>query len=457
MLAAEGQPGWFGWFAGVIPADARRFRVTDPELAAIVTAAGAEVVETAPDVEIVPMEDLRGDAPYAVVRLDPSFAEGNALLHRTATRVRAFVQTQAGAFRARRALRRCGYPSQVVVRWDLGQVLRRPGPRDPKYRPRIAERLPSGAVVVGCPSPEVRTVLDDVAERAAREVGEPFEPGWPTVRGSGVLLAVADRVVLKVAVGPARREIERHAAALDLLRAQPDEVVAARTPRMLARGQAGLAYWSLERRVAGTEPAALNDALVSDCLDFLVALHAVGGEQGSTVSLVTCAKIVGRFCRPDHRGALLALAGEREDDLASLPRGMCHGDFWRGNLLAENGRLSGVVDWSAAGTGRLPLLDLLNLLASAREPKHFGRALVEYLLPWARTGGDELSRAYFERLGLEVGPEGLEALVVAYWLERSARELDSYGDRARRPIWLLENIELVVPELSVADRMGVRP
>jgi aminoglycoside phosphotransferase (APT) family kinase protein len=136
---------------------------------------------------------------------------------------------------------------------------------------------------------------------------------------------------------------------------------------------------------------------------------------------------------------------------------MCHGDFWRGNLLAENGRLSGVVDWSAAGTGRLPLLDLLNLLASAREPKHFGRALVEYLLPWARTGGDELSRAYFERLGLEVGPEGLEALVVAYWLERSARELDSYGDRARRPIWLLENIELVVPELSVADRMGVRP
>jgi hypothetical protein len=457
MTAAAGPPGWHGWLAAVIPADARRFRVADPELAAVVAAAGAEIVDSAPDVEIAPVDELRGDARCAVVRLGPALAEGNALLPRIATRVQAFAEMQAGAFRACRMLRRRGYPFSAVVQWDLGQVLRGPGSRDPRHRLSLAERLPGAAIVVGSRSPAGRTVLDDVAERAARTVGEPrFDPGWPTVRGSGVLIARSDRLVLKVAVGSARREIERHAEALELVRAaDPPEVVAERTPELLARGEAGLGYWSLERRVAGAEPGALDDALAADCLDFLVALHAAGGEDAPRGSLVERAEVVARFCPPEQRGGLVALSQGLERKLASLPRGMSHGDFWKGNLLAENGRLQGVVDWSAAGSGRLPLLDLLNLLTAEREPKHFGRALLEYLLPWAYAGGDDLSRAYFQRLGLDVGSDRLEALVVAYWLERSARELESYGDRARRPVWLLENVELVVREL-VDGRAGGR-
>lgn len=45
-----------------------------------------------------------------------------------------------------------------------------------------------------------------------------------------------------------------------------------------------------------------------------------------------------------------------------------HGDFWLGNLLFSAGgtRAAGIVDWDAAGSGELPLIDLLHLLLYTR-------------------------------------------------------------------------------------------
>ena len=97
------------------------------------------------------------------------------------------------------------------------------------------------------------------------------------------------------------------------------------------------------------------------------------------------------------------------------------------------------------------------MLTAEREPRYFGRALVEYLLPWARGGGDDLSRAYCERLGLDVGSQRLEALAFAYWLDRAARELETYGDRARRPVWLYENVERVTRALASGRRPAAVP
>jgi hypothetical protein len=59
----------YGWLAAVIPADARRFRVADPALAAVLTDAGADLIGDSLDVEIGAVRELRGDAAVSIALL----------------------------------------------------------------------------------------------------------------------------------------------------------------------------------------------------------------------------------------------------------------------------------------------------------------------------------------------------------------------------------------------------
>ena len=157
------------------------------------------------------------------------------------------------------------------------------------------------------------------------------------------------------------------------------------------------------------------------------------------------------FCRGAHRDVVLELGRNLDRELAHLPRGFSHGDFWTHNLLVEGNRLQGVIDWDSAMPGRLPLVDLLHLLLSAHREgtrEYLGPALVRHQLPWAETGGDEVVRSYCERLGIEVDATLLSRLVLAYWLSRVALELRSAPDRARRPVWMRNNVELVLDALA---------
>ena len=66
-----------------------------------------------------------------------------------------------------------------------------------------------------------------------------------------------------------------------------------------------------------------------------------------------------------------------------------------------------MVDWDAAGPGRLPLIDLLHLRhMNEHRPADldWGPTLVEHLLPWARAGGDDPARDYCRRVGIEPTP-----------------------------------------------------
>jgi hypothetical protein len=155
---------------------------------------------------------------------------------------------------------------------------------------------------------------------------------------------------------------------------------------------------------------------------------------------------------PTAAAAVRRLAERVTATVAHLPRGFAHGDFWSGNVLAVDGRLSGVIDWDAAGPGRLPLLDLLHLRANAlrggRRATSLGEDVVHSLLPWARAGGDGPTRAFAAELGFDVTPTLLEALVAAYWLDYVAYQLRLYVDRARRPRWLRENVTNVAAALG---------
>jgi hypothetical protein len=442
------------WLAAVLPASTRRVRVEDPALASTLAEAGAELVDREPDVEIASAEGLRGDAAAAIIPLEAVLPEGGSRPVRALRRTTGFARIRLQARRSQGALERRGYEHLRVVPWEWEQVVGLPGRRGLSQSLRLPERMPLGALVVGSKRQEP-TVFDEALAQAEKESGERIQASWPLVRQGG-LVAIGDTAVLRVAVGPASRELTLLRSALEALAAaSPPSTVSARVPRLIAGGRTVLADWSLEQRLPGSVPGAeLTPDLLADCVEFLADLHLAGrGTTTQTESFAELATIVSATCDPEPAVSVQQLGASLDRELGDLPRGFGHGDFWTRNLLTERGRLTGVVDWHLGSPGRLPAVDLLHLRLSAvfqRRRQYLGEALVEQLLPWARSGGDDVLQAYCVRIGIDLDARQLEALVKAYWLTRTARELQIYADRVERPRWLQGNVRTVVRALAMA-------
>jgi CelD/BcsL family acetyltransferase involved in cellulose biosynthesis len=275
-----------------------------------------------------------------------------------------------------------------------------------------------------------------------------------------VIVGLARQGVLRVAVGPARRQMESQAAGLAVLRdAGLPAANADRVAWLLASGREGLADWTLERRLPGRPaPFPLPERTRRESLDFLVDLFGAAAGSEPRTSTAADAALVARFCGPAEGAALRRLGERAEQALADVTRGYAHGDFWAGNLLTEGERLTGVADWDAAGAGRLPVLDLMHLAITAERPlppDGWGQAIVDRLLPWAREGADPQLREYLAAIGLEAGPERLEDLVVAYWLDRLAYQLGIYAELTRNERFVRRNVGPVLAALR--ERRRPRP
>jgi aminoglycoside phosphotransferase (APT) family kinase protein len=240
-------------------------------------------------------------------------------------------------------------------------------------------------------------------------------------------------------------QIDNALAALDRLRGHdlPD-VVTERVPWPLQRGREGLTDWALERLLPGTRaPRDVPRPLLDDCIDFLVALGRVGGADPAR-TFAELAETVADVLPRERRGPLDEVAAVIERRLAGIARCFAHGDFFAGNILSDGGRLSGVVDWDSAGSGRLPLLDLFHLLVTRAGPfadHEWGDAVVGRILPLARQGGDDAVRRYCGEVGIPADPALLETFVWAYWLDYSAYQLRTHLLRRSQPQWIERNVE----------------
>ena len=433
----------------MLPAAARRFRVTDARLAAALSVGGAQLVDGSPDVEIAGRpEHLRGDAPVAVVSLGrPGWTRGS-LPARIAKRSAASARVRVQAVAAARALRRLGYPSTETATWDLGHAFR--GTGSIFARPTV-EYLPQCALVFGRREEAGQSLADAALADAGAATGSAFTPRRLSARG-GVMLAFTEQGLVRMAVGPGRRQIREQVDALAVLRNGGAPAALARlVPWPSASGRTGIADWSVEPLLPGASPQPpLADELLAECLDALVALHSVGGPGDPPASLAKSAAVVARVCA-EAEATIVQETGRRLDAaLGGVPRGFGHGDFHSENLLIDGGRLAGVVDWDSAGPGRLALLDVLHLTLTSRgHPLDlaWGPTLVSELLPWARRGGDALAREYCARVGMDPEPRLLEMLVVAYWLERAASQLASHAEHWEDRDWIDSNIQSVARSL----------
>jgi hypothetical protein len=340
----------------------------------------------------------------------------------------------------------------TVIPWDYDQPVQLPGGGG--YRRGVLELLPERVVVVAHRRAPAETLLERVTGTAAALIGAPVRYRWPLSR-AGVLVTVADSCVVRIAVGPAGNRLMAQGQILAALAGGPREV-AGRIPQPMITGTEGLGAWSVEPRIPGaTLTGAMPESVLSECLDFLVALHGIGSRTPAR-SIADDARRCAERCVSERQHAdLIALGEELELLLADVPRGFGHGDFWMGNLLSDGERLCGVIDWDGGGPGRLPLVDLVHLQVSGvREGTHLtlGHAILETQLQAARNGGDPLMRTYCERIGLHPNPEILEGLVLAFWIERNALELDLRPDIIT-DTWIDDNINHVLNTLRHEGRL----
>lgn len=431
-----------GWLPAVVPADAERIRTTDAELAAALEDAGAVLVDGESDVEIVhDASELTGEAALAIVAVVGPESRAGPRLVRAGRRALHSGRARVLAARARRALRARRYEDGGTIFWDLPDRVRLPGLTE------AGARLPRYALVIGRRGPRrpsaVETAVDEA--RAGR-------PSWASTRAGLVVLGVQG-ALLRVAIGPTRAEIDNGVAALDALRAlSPPPEVADRVPWPAGRGRIGLADWSLERLLEGsTPPRSVPEPLFRDCLDFLSALGRLRSE--TRVPLSELAAEVESVCRRQTVPRLQQVAERLERRLAGVPRCFAHGDVFAGNLLVQDEHLTGVVDWDAAGPGRLPLIDLFHLQVTrsgAYADADWGRVLLERLLPMAGAGGDDAVRRLCSEVGIDPDPAILEPLVLAYWLDHVAYQLKAHPVRRAQPAWIEGNVELVLRSATEA-------
>ncbi len=216
----------------------------------------------------------------------------------------------------------------------------------------------------------------------------------------------------------AARSVEREAAQLAEVGAQPLGPVAATIPQVVATvehlgrpvlvmtalpGQSMLAAYHSWRHTARRKAVAADFAAAGGWLAGLQRATAGTGQASLAQLLDGAAESIGRrFAgQPGAEADLAELAG-LAGRLAGhrTPASVVHGDFWPGNLLVDRGRVLGVIDWEAARPSGSPAGDL------ARFATSYSLYLDRHTRPGRRVAGHQGLRAGRWGAGVEYAIDG---------------------------------------------------
>jgi glycosyltransferase involved in cell wall biosynthesis len=380
----------------------------------------------------------------------PGVLDGQSRAARVLELLLSPVQATSAAVHASRLARSLRRRGLSVATYATGERTRAYGLGPGGVRRR--RRLPVGRLVVAAQGGLPPSFVDRAIAAASQHVGAPLRRDSVTVTQSAKLVVelrdpLGRRFVLHVAAGRARALQERSSVRLAELESDAlAPALRSRVPWPIARGETGAALWVLEPRAAGRHPRRMTGRLWRECLDVLVELHGCardGAEpDGPSSELSEQARAIGLHVDAALAVALSRIANRLADRLADAPLGWAHGDMWPDNLLVRRGRLNVIIDWDWASRRSLPMLDLIDLIASTergRRGEPPGPRFLRLVWPLARSGGDDRMRAYAHRTGTPADAGTLEALAVASWLAHVARDLLPFAHR-QRAAWLEQNV-----------------
>jgi hypothetical protein len=360
-------------------------------------------------------------ARFAVWGREPTWtAAGRGLTRSAARRERALAQLRARP------------PGRLAVtgvhRWSHDFV-------EARHLPRTLSWLRGGLLVEMSADARIQRVIDVAATAAGltRRVDAMHFGAGGQISARGEVRP-GGQVVLRVAAAGSPVEPSRAADALVELESHSLPLI----PRLAAHGHAGPAAWTTETLLPGRRAGSLSPALVAAVADFCARLPRDGSPPAAFASDI--AGLIDRL--PRFREPLLELEARAAPVIAGLPSVLRHGDLWRGNLLVEDGALTGVVDWDAWHRSGVPGTDLLHLVASARAfatRQSFGELMRER--PWERASFTAAAAGYWRSLGIDPTRETLEAIGLAWWTMHTKANLQRHPHMVADERWLKRTVE----------------
>jgi hypothetical protein len=129
-----------------------------------------------------------------------------------------------------------------------------------------------------------------------------------------------------------------------------------------------------------------------------------------------------------------------------VARGWVHGDFNAANVLADDGHISGIVDWDTADPDSPVVTDVPMLLLwpnDAHGPE-LGQQVLHGL-----TAPDDLTRVIADVQRRRGGEElDIRTAVLLVWLRHVGANLADHPDYAANPIWMHRNVRAVLKGLD---------
>ena len=328
----------------------------------------------------------------------------------------------------------------------------------PTFGPLAGRRLRAQARRIA-PAALVRLGGPDAA---GWRLGEPFEG-----RGDTNVFAVRDddeSPALLKATGSrqGRLQLERQVRVLAALHDDPRLGPWARlVPRTLGVGEVEGLYFVLESRLRGADSRRLPEAervrVIPLALETIAELQArtrsVAAVDAATLDrwVREPAAHVREVVRGALRAALDALAARLVGALSGrvVARAWAHGDYNQTNVLLDNGRVSGVVDWTEAEPDGLVGADAVTLLLFERilAGTELGPVLLQWLADPSPVAG---AVGAMQRAG--AGDEAVEevdigTMLLLTWLRHVGANLAHSTRYAANPVWMHRNVRTVLAGL----------
>jgi hypothetical protein len=306
----------------------------------------------------------------------------------------------------------------------------------------LRSMLMSGAIVrLGTGQPTAR-----VADRIAEHAGHAGPRAKLRVSGDGSVRARLQRhgaspAMIRLATVGGLKDAGRNSSALRKL----GEAGVEHVPALVDAGTMLDVGWSVEAELPGEPVGALSQGL----LDALVTWAATLPRHRGSPLVVTerLERIVHAF--PALAGDLRPAIERARAAAAAVPAILEHGDLWTGNLLAAEGRLTGVVDWDNWHPAGVPGSDLLHVVAMARRAEtrqELGELWLER--PWAAGSFRQATAGYWSRVGLELTEEVAWLAGAAWWAAHVDAGLRRGRQPASDPDWVARNVANVAPRLA---------
>lgn len=204
-------------------------------------------------------------------------------------------------------------------------------------------------------------------------------------------------------------------------------------PEPIEHGEVHGVAWTLESFRLGHPPRHLSDGAIDQVSDFLAKLPT---PLESSDLLAATASELARFSDDVE-----AVSERLATSFQALPSAVNHGDIWSGNLLFEDDRLVGVIDWDSWQPRGIPGIDLIHLYAEdlrRNQGISYGDLVDQSF--WSSEPLTRTLARHFAKLGLSWQETLSEELAGAWWMTASTGALQRTPALADNVVWMDRNV-----------------